>query len=222
MGFPLSGFSRMFTNYSYERVRVTEINELYQDAQLLARNPFLSDSLLIGQGGERIVSKVVPSYVYNTVDQPIFRPAANASPRRSIWQASAATPTSTSRWSRALVPEARQPAHARDARPARIHPHLQRIQGAADFREGVPWRRVQHPRLRHSHRRPQASNGLVLGGNKSLLFNVEEQITIAGPVRLIAFYDAGRCSPDRRCRAPAFVPEADRSRRPSSRARASL
>jgi outer membrane protein assembly factor BamA len=35
-------------------------------------------------------------------------------------------------------------------------------------------------------------NGLVLGGNKSLLFNVEEQITIAGPVRAILFFDAGQ------------------------------
>jgi outer membrane protein assembly factor BamA len=38
-------------------------------------------------------------------------------------------------------------------------------------------------------------SGLVLGGNKSLLFNIEEQITIAGPVRLIAFYDAGQVQP---------------------------
>src|SRR6202035_3853953 len=60
-GFPLSGFSRMFTNYSYERVHVSEINELYTDPAVLARNPFLRDSLLIGQDGERIVSKVVPS-----------------------------------------------------------------------------------------------------------------------------------------------------------------
>ena len=35
----------------------------------------------------------------------------------------------------------------------------------------------------------------MLGGNKSLLFNIEEQITIAGPVRLIAFYDAGQVQP---------------------------
>ena len=35
------------------------------------------------------------------------------------------------------------------------------------------------------------TTGLVLGGNKSLLFNVEEMIAIAGPVRLILFYDAG-------------------------------
>src|SRR5207248_1283346 len=71
-GFPLSAWSRVFTNYSYQRVRVTEINESYTDPLILARNPFLRDSLLIGQGGERIVSKIVPSYVYNTVDTPIF------------------------------------------------------------------------------------------------------------------------------------------------------
>jgi outer membrane protein insertion porin family len=34
--------------------------------------------------------------------------------------------------------------------------------------------------------------GLVIGGNKSLLFNVEYLISIAGPVRLVLFYDAGQ------------------------------
>jgi outer membrane protein assembly factor BamA len=34
--------------------------------------------------------------------------------------------------------------------------------------------------------------GLVLGGDKSLLFNVEQNINIAGPVRLILFFDAGQ------------------------------
>jgi outer membrane protein insertion porin family len=32
----------------------------------------------------------------------------------------------------------------------------------------------------------------VLGGNKSVLFNAEYLITIAGPVRLVLFYDAGQ------------------------------
>src|SRR5206468_12378044 len=36
------------------------------------------------------------------------------------------------------------------------------------------------------------ATGLVLGGNKLLLFNAEEQITIAGPVRAILFFDAGQ------------------------------
>jgi outer membrane protein insertion porin family len=37
-----------------------------------------------------------------------------------------------------------------------------------------------------------SSSGLVIGGNKSLLFNAEYLISIAGPVRLVLFYDAGQ------------------------------
>ncbi len=36
------------------------------------------------------------------------------------------------------------------------------------------------------------SSGIVLGGNKSLLFNAEYLIQVAGPVRLVLFYDAGQ------------------------------
>ena len=36
------------------------------------------------------------------------------------------------------------------------------------------------------------ATGLVLGGNKSLLFNAEYLISIAGPVRLVLFADAGQ------------------------------
>ncbi len=72
LGFPIgNGFTRMFTNYSYERVQVTEISAVYTDPLVLARNPYLADSLLIGAGGERIISKVVPSIIHNTVDNPI-------------------------------------------------------------------------------------------------------------------------------------------------------
>jgi outer membrane protein assembly factor BamA len=55
---------------------------------------------------------------------------------------------------------------------------------------------------------PTAENGLVLGGNKSLLFNFEELIAIAGPVRLVFFYDAGQVQPGPELvRPPVFVPE---------------
>src|SRR5439155_13966918 len=36
------------------------------------------------------------------------------------------------------------------------------------------------------------ASGLVIGGNKSMLFNGEYLISIAGPVRLVLFYDAGQ------------------------------
>ena len=39
--------------------------------------------------------------------------------------------------------------------------------------------------------------GAVYGGNKSLLFNFEYLISIAGPVRLVLFYDAGQVRIDR-------------------------
>ena len=35
-------------------------------------------------------------------------------------------------------------------------------------------------------------SGIVIGGNKSLLFNAEYLISVGGPVRLILFYDAGQ------------------------------
>jgi outer membrane protein insertion porin family len=39
---------------------------------------------------------------------------------------------------------------------------------------------------------PRDATGFVLGGNKSLLFNAEYLINIAGPVRLVLFADAGQ------------------------------
>jgi outer membrane protein insertion porin family len=36
------------------------------------------------------------------------------------------------------------------------------------------------------------TSGFVTGGNKSLLFNAEYSINVGGPVRVIAFYDAGQ------------------------------
>jgi outer membrane protein insertion porin family len=35
-------------------------------------------------------------------------------------------------------------------------------------------------------------SNIVIGGNKSLLFNAEYLISIAGPLRLVLFYDAGQ------------------------------
>ncbi len=37
-----------------------------------------------------------------------------------------------------------------------------------------------------------SESGLVIGGNKSLLFNAEYLISVGGPVRLVPFYDAGQ------------------------------
>jgi outer membrane protein insertion porin family len=208
-GFPLSGFSRMFTNYSYERVRVTEIADVYQDPTVLARNPFLRDSLLIGQSGERIISKVVPSYVYNTVDQPIF-PTQGKRVTASIDLAGLGGNTNFYKpliegvWyvrqgNRLTLGMRGQAEYIHTFSGSQELPIFEKLFLGGEYSiRGFDIRTIG----------PQDPiNGLVLGGNKSLLFNLEEQITIAGPVRLIAFYDAGQVQPGPTLEGPpAFVP----------------
>jgi outer membrane protein insertion porin family len=211
MGFPLSGFSRMFVNYSYERVRVTEIADVYQSPEVLARNPFLRDSLLLGVGGERVISKVVPSYVYNTVDQPIF-PTSGKRFTTSIDLAGLGGNTNFYKpmvegvW---FIKQAPRLTLGMRAQLEYIHqftsaskdlPIFQKLFLGGEYSvRGFDIRTIG----------PQDPiTGLVLGGNKSLLFNIEEQITIAGPVRLIFFYDAGEVQAGPVLQGPgAYVPD---------------
>ena len=194
-GFPIGrGFSRMFTNYSYERVRVTELNEALKDPVLLRRNPFLSDSLLLGAGGERIISQITPQYVYNTVDQPIFPTTgkrftlstdlAGIGGNTNFYQ-----PTAEGVW---ILRQNNRMSLAMRGEVQYIHtfsgskelPIFKKLFLGGEYSvRGFEIRSIG----------PQDPvTGIVLGGNKSLLFNVEQNINIAGPVRMILFYDAGQ------------------------------
>jgi outer membrane protein insertion porin family len=193
-GYPLGGFTRLFTNYSYERVRVTEINTAYTDPLVLARNPFLRDSLLIGANGERIISKITPSLVHNTVDQPIF-PNQGVRYTASIDLAGIGGNTSFYKpslegiwyWKqrgrlslgiRALAEYIHAYSNSKDL------PIFQKIFLGGEYSvRGYDIRSIG----------PQDPvTGLVLGGNKDLLFNVEQNINIMSQLRVILFYDAGQ------------------------------
>ena len=209
-GVPLGGFTRGFINYSYERVRVTEIADVYQDPVVLARNPFLRDSLLIGQGGERIISKVVPSLVHNTVDNPIF-PTTGKRYSLSIDLAGLGGNTNFYKpmlegvwyWKQAnrlTLGSRAQYQYIHAFSGSKDLPIFEKLFLGGEYSlRGFDVRTVG----------PQdAVTGLVLGGNKSLLLNVEEMISIAGPVRLILFYDAGEVEPGPELQGPpAFVPD---------------
>jgi outer membrane protein insertion porin family len=193
-GWPLgNGFTRMFTNYSYERVRVTEVAALYNDPLVLARNPFLRDAVLTGSGGERIISKVVPSIVHNTVDQPIF-PTTGRRLTASIDLAGLGGNTNFVKPMGEAVyfwKQANRLTLGMRGQIEYIHPYgstrelpiyEKLVLGGEYTVRGFDLRTIG----------PTDPSGLVLGGNKSLLFNVEQAISIAGPVRLIFFYDAGQ------------------------------
>jgi outer membrane protein assembly factor BamA len=211
-GFPVgNGFTRMFTNYSYENVRVSEINGVYCDPVLLARNPFLRDSLLLGGancvgntsindtfevvgGGTRIISKVTPSLVYNTVDQPIF-PTNGKRLTLSMDVAGLGGNTNYLKPTVEGVSFFRengrmsfgfrgQMQYVRSYGSTLALPIFEKLFLGGEYTiRGFDLRTIGPS---------DPYTGLVLGGNKSLLFNVEQIITIAGPVRLILFYDAGQ------------------------------
>jgi outer membrane protein insertion porin family len=219
-GFPVGAWSRMFMTYSYEQVRITDLSEALLDPSCLTssagctllsslgdlsqltptqreqinRNPFLVDSLLIGQGGTRTISKVVPTFVENTVDNPIF-------------------PT-TGKKLTATIDLAVLGGNTQYLKPSLEAIWFHRLSGRTSVGFRANWQYIQpvgktdvlpvFERLflggEYSVRGfdirsigPTAPNSLVvLGGNKSLLFNAEYLITIAGPVRLVLFGDAGQ------------------------------
>jgi len=206
-GFPVSAWARMFSNYSYQRVQVTDINEAYKDPLILARNPFLRDSLLIGQSGVRIVSKIVPSFVYNTVDQPIF-PTTGKRYTLSIDLAGLGGNTNFYKpfvegvWylkhaSRLTLGLRGQYQYIHQFKGSAELPIFEKLFLGGEYSvRGFDIRSIGPA---------DPITGLVLGGNKLLNFNVEEQITIAGPVRLIFFYDAGQVQAGDEVQSRPFV-----------------
>jgi outer membrane protein insertion porin family len=194
-GVPIGrGFTRFFTNYSYQRVHVSDINSVYTDPTVLRRNPFLQDSLLIGQGGERIISKITPSIVHNTVDNPIF-PTSGRRLTLSLDLAglggnvSYYSPTAEGVYFWKQNPRMILGVHStaqvihqfENSLPLPIFSKL--FLGGEYSVRGFDIRSIGPS---------DPVTGLVLGGDKSLLFNIEEAFVIAGPVRAILFYDAGQ------------------------------
>jgi len=210
-GFRTGNFTRSFMQYSYEKVTISDLDPLFTEPGYVGTNPFLQDSLLLqctptspteeqpGGGvdcrsvGSRTVSKVVPSLVHNTVDNPIF---PNTGKRLTLSMDVAGLGGNT-KFLKPRIEGVKFWQHTRRtsvgvrAEVEYIRPYGNTIalpiferlfQGGEYSVRGFDIRSIG----------PRAPNGIVLGGNKSLLFNGEYLISIAGPVRLVLFYDAGQ------------------------------
>ena len=200
VGFQVADFTNLFTSYSYEQVKVTDINPLFFVGSDLLRNPFLAEALFPGVGGERTISKVTPSIRFNTVDHPIF-PNEGRSYTLSLGLAGLGGNTKfykpsaegiwyfrhTSRTSVGLRGQAQFVAPYAGTTQLAL-PIFERLVLGGEYS-------VRGYDIRTIGPRDQAT-GFVIGGNKSLLFNAEYSISIASPVRLIFFYDAGQVRDD--------------------------
>jgi outer membrane protein insertion porin family len=225
-GLPIKNFTRFFTNYSLERVSVrdfsqaffdynclftaegcerVDIDNLSQDQRfLIQQNPFLYDSLLIGQGGRRTISKITPTISMNTVDNPIS-PVTGRRYTASFAMAGLGGDTSFLKpslegiWflrqnSRISIGLRGQLEYIRPSGNTKSLPIFEKLfLGGGYSVRGYELRSIGPRDLRINPETglPEGS-GLVLGGNKSMLFNAEYLISVAGPVRLILFYDAGQ------------------------------
>jgi outer membrane protein insertion porin family len=193
-GFQVQDFGRVFINYSYERIHVKDLNPAFNNAAVLQGNPFLAESLLLGANGRRTVSKIGPTYVWNTVNDPIF-PSTGKRLTASLEVAGLGGNTKfinprvegiayfqhTNRTSFGFRAQAEYITDFGDSIALPIFEKLY-LGGEYSIR-GFDLRTVG-PR--------DPNTGVVLGGNKSLLFNAEYLINIAGPVRLVLFADAGQ------------------------------
>ena len=194
VGLPIADFSRLFLGYGYEQVAVLELNPLFEDPRVLQSNPFLADSLLIGLGGSRTVSKITPSFIHNTIDNPVF-PNTGRRLTASLQFAGLGGNTNFYKprfegiWyfrhlSRTSVGLRTEVAYVSPFGGTQVLPIFERFFLGGEYSiRGFDLRTVG----------PQDQRtGLVIGGNKSLLFNFEYLITLAQPARLIMFYDTGQ------------------------------
>ena len=205
VGWPLSYFSRLFLSYSYDATRVSDISPfLMANPETLAFNPFFQDALLLGGKGRRTVGKFTPSISLNTVDHPIFPNTgkkllaslalAGFGGNTKFWKPTLAGTWYVPHTTRTTIGFRVQYEHLSAGDPDQI-PIFERLWSGGEYSiRGFDIRRIG-PTI--SDLNPEVSEETyqgrtVMGGNKSLLFNAEYQFTIAGPVRLIAFYDTGQ------------------------------
>ena len=205
LGWPLALFTRMFLTYSYEGTSVTDVNpQLLNDPDLLRGNPFFSDGLLLQSEGRRTVSKIAPSIRHNTIDHPIFpfsgksytatMEFAGIGGNTRFWK-----PILEGIWyiphtSRTTIGIRTQYQYIATGSPSQL-PVFERLWLGGEFSiRGFDIRRVGptvgdlSPEVDPDSFQART----IIGGNKSLLFNGEYQITIAQPVRFVVFYDTGQ------------------------------
>ena len=201
-------WSQFFLGYSYEETDVRELNPAFLNPRLLQFNPFLQDALLLSEGGARTrtISSVAPSFVYNTVDHPIFpmtgqrytaafELAAGLGGNTHFYK-----PSVEGVWFLRHAPRLTFGLRARGEYIAplgstEVLPIFELLAMGGEFSvRGFDIRTIgpNDPLVFDDAGNIVSGSGLVIGGNKSLLFNAEYIIAIANPVRLLFFYDTGQ------------------------------
>jgi len=196
MGFPVKRWGRALASYSYEVVKLSDVTQDLEGnvTPVSGNGEPVFDPLFFGLS-DRKESRISPSLVWNTVDNP-YTPRAGKKFTSVITVAGGFLggtidyfrPNFEAVW---YIPHLKKTALGLRADMAwikpysdtRILPYYQRyfLGGETQIR-GYELRTVG----------PVDSSGRALGGNKYMLFNAEYYFDIFGPVRFLLFFDAGQ------------------------------
>jgi outer membrane protein insertion porin family len=196
IGRQLWPFTRAFVGYGYEVVE-TAVSQALRDSLGSSATSRLSSLFL--EDGQYTESRITPSFVYNTVDNP-YTPRSGQ--RLSINLPVAGGPLGgTTSYVRpeaeaiVYVPHTRRTALGVRANAGWLRPfgdtravpyYLRYVLGGEYQIRGVELRSVG----------PLDDDQRVIGGDKFVLFNAEYYLDVFGPVRALLFHDAGQAYAD--------------------------
>ncbi len=192
IGRPLKRFMRGYLNYTYEIIDVDISDDFLASTTSAAGTPLFDPAL---DKGRHIDSRVAPTFLYNTVDNPIM-PHAGSRITATLQLASQKLRGSYDYLKPDLelvqfFPTSRRTGFGLRAQGGILHTYgttaavpyyLHYFLGGETQIRGVDIRTVG----------PLDSSNRALGGNKYLLFNAEYYLDLFGPVRLLAYHDAGQ------------------------------
>jgi outer membrane protein insertion porin family len=202
-GFLVGKWSRAFLNYTYEVVKISEVDKSYfeDDPYYQYYGAYSGASYGYGSynpllfGGSRNESRITPNFVYNTVDNP-WTPRAGMRHTFSLMFAGGPLGGTVNYYRPTVeaivyLPVGRKMSLGTRAEYAfiapfgdtRVLPWYQRyfLGGETQVR-GYPIRSIG----------PTNSQNTPVGGNKLALFNAEYYFDVFGPLRALAFFDAGQ------------------------------
>ncbi len=203
-GFPLGRFSRVFLNYAYEVVTISQ-SEIDPNDPLNFSTPTISQSFFVEDLGKRRESRLSPSLVYNTVDNP-FTPHRGVKLTLS-GQFTGGPLGGSLNYFRpdvegiVYIPHTKKTALGLRAQVGFITPFSDTaVIDPVTGRSSLPFylrfymggeQQIRGYNIRAVGPREPSSSALV-GGDKYALFNAEYYIDVVGPVRALLFFDAGQ------------------------------
>jgi outer membrane protein insertion porin family len=201
-------FSQTFANYSFQVIDIYQIDQKAIDqlnASVAATGSAgvpVIDASILGDLGRRYESRITPSWVRNTVDNP-YQPRRGTRHTASLGFVGGPLGGTVNYYRPTFETVYYRPFGRRMALGLRAEAAYIRPFGATS---AVPYYQRYflggETQLRGYDVRTvapfDAKTSTSLGGNKYLLLNAEYYFDIAGPVRFLLFYDAGEAYPEGR------------------------